>query len=263
MRRKPKQDALSARSRRVDVAPYTALAPYYDDVMSHVKYKHWAAYIAKLAARHEIDNGRAIDFACGTGALLLHLADHGYDTVGVDGSPRMIEQAKRRPTPPDRSMEWHVADLRETPPVEPCALGICVYDSVNYLTEEEQVVEFFRAARPVIAEGGLLVFDVSTEMNSILHFDGTVLDEQVEGAAYRRTTSYDPEHRIQHNVFNLYPDGEDVVYVEHHRQRIYAIDHVIELAMRGGFEPVAVYHEMTFRRGGENSDRVHIAAEPR
>jgi SAM-dependent methyltransferase len=38
----------------------------------------------------------AIDLGCGTGANTLFLAEHGWDTVGVDFSPVAIDKAKAR-----------------------------------------------------------------------------------------------------------------------------------------------------------------------
>jgi SAM-dependent methyltransferase len=40
--------------------------------------------------------GRALDAACGTGRHALRLAELGHEVVGVDGSPAMLAQAKRK-----------------------------------------------------------------------------------------------------------------------------------------------------------------------
>ena len=40
--------------------------------------------------------GPVADLGCGPGAHALALAQRGYDVVGVDGSPRMVEVARRR-----------------------------------------------------------------------------------------------------------------------------------------------------------------------
>lgn len=40
--------------------------------------------------------GRALDLGCGTGTNVVYLAQHGWDAVGVDFSPKAIGMAKRR-----------------------------------------------------------------------------------------------------------------------------------------------------------------------
>src|SRR5262245_32351484 len=40
--------------------------------------------------------GPVVDLGCGPGAHALALARRGYDVVGLDGSPRMVEVARSR-----------------------------------------------------------------------------------------------------------------------------------------------------------------------
>lgn len=40
--------------------------------------------------------GRALDLGCGTGTNAIYLAQHGFETLGVDISGRAIAQAKRK-----------------------------------------------------------------------------------------------------------------------------------------------------------------------
>jgi len=44
----------------------------------------------------ELPKGRAIDAACGTGRLAVHVAALGFQTIGVDSSSAMLERARER-----------------------------------------------------------------------------------------------------------------------------------------------------------------------
>lgn len=249
-------------SRMEEVPAYSVLSRYYNDVMDHIDYPYWALYLSRVAEDHGKEYNRGIDFACGTGSLARELMELGYDMVGVDGCAEMIEKAKLIKPIPGRKIKFDVCDLRELPLVPKQQLGICVYDSLNYLMYDEDVLDFFAIARETLENDGLLVVDLSTQQNSKDHFNGYVVEEEVQGAVYRRQTQYDPDERIQHNIFEIYPDNEDVMYYEHHQQRIWSISHILELMKKEGFRNTNIYHEMTLRPGGEKSNRVHIAAEP-
>ncbi|MEO6577494.1 MAG: class I SAM-dependent methyltransferase [Candidatus Limnocylindria bacterium] len=44
----------------------------------------------------QLSPGRAIDLGCGTGANVLYLAQHGFESTGVDFSPIALRVARKR-----------------------------------------------------------------------------------------------------------------------------------------------------------------------
>jgi SAM-dependent methyltransferase len=247
---------------KIEVEPYSALARYYDQVMDHVDYVGWAAYIHRIAKKHGRRPGRAVDFACGTGSLLRELNVHGYHGVGLDASSEMITVANALKPVRGASLEFHVSEMTKIPPAEDFEIGVCLYDSVNYLMAEESVRCFLRNVRDTLRTGGMFILDLSTEKNSRDHFDGYSIEEEIDGALYRRWTRYDPVERVQHNYFDILPDHEPVIYHEHHQQRVWGVDWMSGQMKDCDFHLIAVYHNLTVRPGGEKSDRVHIVAEP-
>jgi SAM-dependent methyltransferase len=55
--------------------------------------------------------GPVADLGCGPGAHTLALARRGYDVVGIDGSPRMVEVARGRAAREQVDAAFHVHDL--------------------------------------------------------------------------------------------------------------------------------------------------------
>lgn len=245
----------------IEVEPYARLSRYYNEVMDHVDYVTWAKHVKRIAEAHQCKPRRVLDFACGTGTLALRLAEFGYHVIGVDGSEEMIEVAKRRHVRLSRSVEFMAVGMVDVPPVEPVDLAVCLYDSVNYLLKIQEVSKFFDVVHTVLKPGGLFICDLSTEHNSREHFDGYVIEEEVDGAWYKRVGRFDPVEMIQHNRFEIYPYDEKVVYLERHQQRVYQVDWFKRELEAHGLHVVAVYHNMTLKEGDETSDRVHIVAE--
>ncbi len=52
-------------------------------------------------------SGRILDAGCGMGRVGLELAQRGYDVVGVDNDPEMLDRAKRR----DTTAQWVLGDV--------------------------------------------------------------------------------------------------------------------------------------------------------
>jgi SAM-dependent methyltransferase len=57
---------------------------------------------------------RVLDAGCGTGRVGVRLAELGYDVVGVDADPAMVEVAREQ-APERPGLAWHVGDLAHLP----------------------------------------------------------------------------------------------------------------------------------------------------
>ena len=83
-----------------------------------------------------------LDAGCGSGAQARWLLDQGADVVGIDLSPRMVEEAKRRCGGQGR---FFVADLAEPLPLEPRSLdGITCSLALHYLHDWSVPLRSFR-----------------------------------------------------------------------------------------------------------------------
>ena len=85
-----------------------------------------------------------LDAGCGSGAQAQWLLDQGADVVGIDVSPRMIEEAERRSGGRGRFL---VADLAEPLPLEPASLdGITCSLALHYLADWTVPLRSFASA---------------------------------------------------------------------------------------------------------------------
>jgi cyclopropane fatty-acyl-phospholipid synthase-like methyltransferase len=99
--------------------------------------------------------GRVLDLGCGTGDLVIHLAENGMDAMGVDLSGRALAMAQAKAT------QRHVsADFREMDALHVPRLGQ-VFDTVTDCGLFHQLTNagwqaYARAVSRVLRPGGLL-----------------------------------------------------------------------------------------------------------
>ena len=149
-------------------APYQGLAPIYDYVMAHVDYGAWAAYIHAIFARFAPNAIRVADLACGTGNVSFALHRLGYEVTGVDRSEAMLQVAREKAAGTD--VEFIEQDLRQLAGLGPFDAATCLYDSFNYLLSPADLDAALRGVHAIVQPGGLFVFDVCTERNSLRYF---------------------------------------------------------------------------------------------
>ena len=128
--------------------------------------------LARAVARHIPESPRpavAADLGCGTGNVLLAMLDKAENVIGVDGSPRMLELARRRFTQEGGRVSLRIGDLSHLPLRD----GEADFASLNMVLHHvPSPVEVLGEIRRILARSGLLVI---TDFNS--HDDESMRSE--------------------------------------------------------------------------------------
>jgi SAM-dependent methyltransferase len=237
--------------------PYEGLAAIYDHVMRHVDYVHWAQHVQSLLRRHSGDVDHVLELACGTGNVAAALAKLGYSVSGYDASTEMIAVAQSKAPAFEGKLDFGVRDLRDLSDVGSYDGAICLYDSFNYLLELSDVSLALDQVYDVLTPGGVFIFDVCTERNSVQHFRDVRDTEQGPGFNYSRHSYYDADEHLQFNRFEIrLEDGSS--RQESHVQRIYPHDKLVGCVRASRFVLLEALDGFSLRPGSERSDRVHF-----
>jgi SAM-dependent methyltransferase len=122
-----------------------------------------------------------LDAGCGSGAQSQWLLDQGADVIGVDLSPRMVQEAERRCAGRGRFL---AADLAEPLPLEPGSLdGIVSSLALHYLADWSVPLRSFASA---LRPGGWAVISLDHPCGPRPHAQGGYYDTELASDKWRK-----------------------------------------------------------------------------
>jgi predicted TPR repeat methyltransferase len=138
------------------VSTFDRFAKSFDEMLARLEYRAPQLIAASLIQHPLYQSGRAVvlDAGCGTGWCGPLVKSTAAQLIGVDLSTNMVEQARNRGV----YDELHVGELTAFMQAHPAAFDIIV--AADVLCYFGTLVEFARAARAALREGGLLSFTV-------------------------------------------------------------------------------------------------------
>lgn len=235
---------------------YTIIAKVYDEMMTHVNYKRWAKYIRSILKNEKFRDGNLLDIGCGSGEFLKYMQKYNYYTTGCDRSVEMIDRAKKKL--PNIHFLHSALPLLEEIPENKYNIIVCLFDTVNYLPDEETLTNSLQNIYRKIKSPGIFIFDVVTKFYCEQFFQNYHEDEILEkDTAYSRVSEFNADQNIQINYIRVYtPDG---IFEEIHHQKIFDLQLIQNIILRKTkFEFINMLEDFSFQQADSNSGRVHF-----
>jgi len=195
--------------------------------------KNSAPGLLELLDKSGIKNGLVVDLGCGSGIWAAELSRHGYDVLGVDISPAMIDIARKRVP----NAEFRTGSLLKTE-LPGCVAVTSLGECLNYLFDEtnsiNQLRRLFRRVYSALQPRGLFIFDIAEPGRGKgprqKHREGTdwaVLIEVDEDVRTNRLTRRIISFR---KIGSLFRRDEEV-----HQLRLYRRSEVLKELRAAGF----------------------------
>lgn len=242
---------------------YEEFALVYDIFQDNVDYEAWAAYLKNALVDFDIEDGLVLDLGCGTGTMTELLAAAGYDMIGVDGSEEMLLRAAEKRAESGHSILYLLQDMTEFELYGTVRAVVSVCDSLNYLLEEEELLQTFRLVNNYLDPGGIFIFDMNTEYKYRELLGSCTIAENREEGSFIWENDYDEESEINEYDLTLFVRREDGLYEkseEVHYQRAWAVEKVKELLGEAGMEFIAVHDAYTQEPPRADSERLTFIA---
>lgn len=242
---------------------YEAFAYVYDNFMDNIPYEEWATYLIGLLKEYGIHEGIIADLGCGTGSMTQLLAKAGYDMIGIDNSIDMLEIAREKMMDSNEQILYLLQDMREFELYGTVHAIVSICDSMNYITEKEDLVQIFRLVNNYLEPRGYFIFDMNTEYKYKTQLGQKTIAEDREDMSFIWDNFYDEEEKLNEYSLSIFVKEEEDLYRKYeevHYQRAYSLEEVKEAMEEAGIEFVAAYDAFTHEAPKETSERIYIVA---
>lgn len=216
---------------------YRAMASVYDQLMLHVDYTKWVDGLEYQWKRMEITTHRVLDAGCGTGSVLLPLAERKYQVYGIDKSTEMLAVCQDKLLQKELSAMLMEMDIRQIKLPEQVDAVVCLCDTLNYLTKERDLERCFKSINRALSSGGSFIFDMHTPhyYEDILADNQWVQQEDDVVLIWENDFSQKPIINIWLTFFVKQENGLFRKHLEEHQQKCYQVETVKELVEKAGF----------------------------
>ena len=241
---------------------YIGFAKLYDLFMDNIDYDAWGKYLSTLLQEYGIKNGILLDLGCGTGTITEYLADKGYDMIGIDSSYDMLNAAQEKKYASGHDILYLNQDMREFELYGTVAAAISTCDSLNYITEYDELIQVFRLVNNYLDPDGIFIFDLNTEYKFKNIENNTIAENREEGSFIWENTFYEKEHINEYalTVFAPCEDGRYEKYEEFHYERVYSMEEIKTALAKAGMTFVTSYYAFTHQPPTETSERICVIA---
>lgn len=242
---------------------YTSFASVYDTFMDNIPYEEWCAYLKELLTEYGVEDGLVLELGCGTGSVSEILSRMGYDMIGVDNSGEMLQIAMEKRAETGSDILYLLQDMREFELYGTVRAVVSICDSMNYVTEYEDLVTVFQLVNNYLDPEGMFIFDLNTVYKYEQLLGDSTIAENRDECSFIWDNDYDPETGINEYDLALFIEEEDGLYrkyEETHFQKAYEIETVKQALVEAGMEFVAVYDAFTREQPAKDSERIYFIA---
>lgn len=243
---------------------YGDFARFYDRFTLNVDYPARARYFDTIIQKYNPNAKLLLDLACGTGSLSFELEPFGYDIVAVDNSYEMLSVAAEKRGELDSGVLFLCQEMADLDLYGTIDATVCALDSVNHITDPQELLEVFQKVSLFSNRGAVFIFDVNTvyKHQNILGNNSFLFEQDDVFCAWQNSLQKDGiTVDILLDFFEKMPEnGLYRRYSTDFSERAYEIDDLKQILTQSGFTVKAVFDEDSFLPLRKDSQRAILVA---
>lgn len=254
---------------------YTNFASVYDTFMSDIPYEAWHRYLHGLFEEYGILAGTVLDMGCGTGTVTELMSAQGYDMIGLDSSEDMLAIAMEKKLRSGHDILYLLQDMRELELYSSVRAVYSICDSLNYITEPEELGQVFELVGRYLDADGVFIFDCKTDYFYRELIGDRTIAENREDCSFIWDNYYYEDEQLNEYELSLFIKDTELSgkaseagkpgeifrrFQETHFQRGYTLEELRGLLQSAGLRCLAAYDAFSREAPKKDSERIYIIA---
>lgn len=224
---------------------YQQMPEYFDVHNINEQTQAKNALIEKLLREQKVKT--VLDMTCGTGSQVFYLAERGYEIIGSDFSPALIDQARSKARKMNRDITFIDGDMRNIR-VGKLDAVITIFNAIGHLSK----ADFETALQNICAnlkDSGIYIFDIfnlQAITDQVIKDFAMDIESTVNGVKIRdiQHSEIDRENGLltshdHYTVSKIHHEPE--IFTNSFSLQIYTAKELQEILERNGFEVINQY----------------------
>jgi len=237
---------------------YKEFANIYDELIyEDINYDKVAEKIIDLCNKNNISFEDYLDLACGTGNVAVQIAKYFKNTYAVDLSDDMLNVAFDKFKKNKIKAKVICQDMCELSLNKKFNLITSVLDSTNYITEDEDLIEYFKKVYEHLKDDGLFIFDINSYYKLSTVLGNNIYTYSSDDIFYTWENSFEEEVINMFLTFFVKQDnGLYEKFEEEHFERAYTEKYIEQVLEDCGFKFLKKFAGYSEQEVDENSERI-------
>jgi len=237
---------------------YKEFANIYDELIyEDINYDKVAEKIIDLCNKNNISFEDYLDLACGTGNVAVQIAKYFKNTYAVDLSDDMLNVAFDKFKKNKIKAKVICQDMCELSLNKKFNLITSVLDSTNYITEDEDLIEYFSKVYEHLKDDGLFIFDINSYYKLSTVLGNNIYTYSSDDIFYTWENSFEEEVINMFLTFFVKQDnGLYEKFEEEHFERAYTEKYIEQVLEDCGFKFLKKFAGYSEQEVDENSERI-------
>ncbi|WP_026887290.1 class I SAM-dependent DNA methyltransferase [Clostridium beijerinckii] len=237
---------------------YKEFANIYDELIyEDINYDKVADKIINICRENNLKFEDYLDLACGTGNVSINVAKYFKTVYAVDLSDDMLNVAFDKFKKNKIKAKVICQDMCELSLNKRFDLITSVLDSTNYITEDDDLYDYFSSVYEHLKENGIFIFDINSYYKLSTVLGNNIYTYSSEEIFYTWENSFEDD--VLNMFLTFFVKTENELYKkfeEEHFERAYEESYIENILKKCNFRIINKFSGYSDEEVNENSERI-------